>query len=73
MDKEIIIGTRGSKLALIYAQKVKDQLIKLANISDEQIKLKKIVTKGDQVQDKRLSEIGGKGLFSKNIEIIIKY
>ena len=68
MDKEIIIGTRGSKLALIYAQKVKDQLIKLANISDEQIKLKKIVTKGDQVQDKRLSEIGGKGLFSKNIE-----
>ena len=69
MDKEIIIGTRGSKLALIYAQKVKDQLVKLANISDEQIKLKKIVTKGDQVQDKRLSEIGGKGLFSKNIEI----
>ena len=69
MDKEIIIGTRGSKLALIYAQKVKDQLIKLANISDEQIKLKKIVTKGDQIQDKRLSEIGGKGLFSKNIEI----
>ena len=69
MDKEIIIGTRGSKLALIYAQKVKDQLIKLANISDEQIKLKEIVTKGDQVQDKRLSEIGGKGLFSKNIEI----
>ena len=42
MDKEIIIGTRGSKLALIYAQKVKDQLIKLANISDEQIKLKKL-------------------------------
>ena len=69
MDKEIIIGTRGSKLALIYAQKVKDQLINLANISDEQIKFKKIVTKGDQVQDKRLSEIGGKGLFSKNIEI----
>ena len=69
MDKEIIIGTRGSKLALIYAQKVKDQLIKLANISDQQIKLKEIVTKGDQVQDKRLSEIGGKGLFSKNIEI----
>ena len=69
MDKEIIIGTRGSKLALIYAQKVKDQLIKLANISDKQIKLKEIVTKGDQIQDKRLSEIGGKGLFSKNIEI----
>ena len=65
MDKKIIIGTRGSKLALIYAQKVKHQLIKLANISDQQIKLKEIVTKGDQIQDKRLSEIGGKGLFSK--------
>lgn len=69
MNKKIIIGTRGSKLALIYAQKVKDQLTKLANISDKQIKLKEIVTKGDQIQDKRLSEIGGKGLFSKNIEI----
>ena len=68
MNKEIIIGSRGSKLAWIYAQKVKDQLIKFANISDKQIKLKEIVTKGDQVQDKRLSEIGGKGLFSKNIE-----
>ena len=66
MDKEIIIGTRGSKLALIYAQKVKDQLIKLANISDLQIKFNEILTKGDQIQDKRLSEIGGKGLFSKN-------
>ena len=31
--------------------------------------IKEIVTKGDQVQDKRLSEVGGKGLFSKSIEI----
>ena len=66
--KKIIIGSRGSKLALLYAEKAKQYLINLGNLTKEDIQIKKIVTKGDQVQDKRLSEIGGKGLFSKNIE-----
>ena len=35
----------------------------------EEVIIKEIVTKGDQVQDKRLSEVGGKGLFSKTIEV----
>ena len=69
MKKEkIIIGSRGSKLALIYAQKVKNKILENSELREDQIIIKEIITKGDQVQDKRLSEVGGKGLFSKNIE-----
>ncbi len=70
MKKKIIIGSRSSKLALIYARKAKDQLLKfLNNFDQEQIEIKEISTQGDEIQDKRLSDLGGKGLFSKNIEI----
>ena len=68
MTKKIIIGSRGSKLALLYAQKAKDSIIKNTNLSTDEVIIKKITTKGDQVQDVRLSEFGGKGLFSSNIE-----
>ena len=69
-NKKIIIGSRGSKLALIYAEKAKEEILSRAkDFGIEEVTIKKIVTKGDQVQDKRLSEVGGKGLFSKNIEI----
>ena len=68
MNKKITIGSRGSKLALLYAQKVKDTIVKVTNLGDEDVQIKSITTKGDQVQDIRLSEIGGKGLFSSNIE-----
>ena len=69
MKKEkIIIGSRGSKLALIYAQKVKDKIIEKSELKEDQITIKGIVTKGDQEKDKRLSDLGGKGLFSKDIE-----
>ena len=69
MKKEkIIIGSRSSKLALIYAQNVKNKIIEISDFQEDQILIKGIVTKGDQVKDKRISEVGGKGLFSKNIE-----
>jgi len=68
MNKKITIGTRGSKLALNYAQKAKDKIIQNTNLNDQDIIIKEITTKGDQVQDVRLSEVGGKGLFSTNIE-----
>jgi len=68
MNKKITIGTRGSKLALIYAQIAKSKIIQNVNLNDEDIIIKEITTKGDQVQDMRLSEVGGKGLFSTNIE-----
>jgi len=68
MNKKIIIGSRGSKLATLYAQKAKAAIIKNTELQDAQIVIKKITTKGDQLKDERLSEFGGKGLFSSNIE-----
>ena len=69
-NKKIIIGSRGSKLALIYAEKAKEKILSYAkDFGIEEVIIKEIVTKGDQVQDKRLSEVGGKGLFSKTIEV----
>ena len=60
--------SRGSKLALIYAQKVKNKILEKTEFKEDQITIKGIVTKGDKVSDRRLSDLGGKGLFSKNIE-----
>ena len=57
----LIIGSRGSKLARIYAEKAKAVL-------NKEVIIKEIETKGDQLKDVRLSEAGGKGLFSKKIE-----
>ncbi|PDH19443.1 MAG: hydroxymethylbilane synthase [Pelagibacterales bacterium MED-G42] len=68
MNNKIIIGSRGSKLALIYAQNAKDRIIENTNLDDEDIIIKEISTKGDQIHNVRLSEVGGKGLFSTNIE-----
>ena len=63
---KFIIGTRGSQLAQIYTEKVINHLKK---VSSTHIETKKIVTSGDENQKDRLSNIGGKGLFSKKIEI----
>ena len=63
-SKKIIIGSRGSKLALIYAKRVRVKILKLC----PEVEIKKITTTGDINQKDRLSEIGGKGLFSKQIE-----
>ena len=68
MRKKIIIGSRGSKLALLYAQQAKDRIIENTDLGNEDVLIKTITTKGDEVQDTRLSELGGKGLFSSNIE-----
>ena len=62
---KILIGTRASKLALIYANRAKDEI---AKVFSGEIELIKITTEGDQNQKNRLSDIGGKGLFSKKIE-----
>ena len=62
---KFIIGTRGSKLALIYTEKVTKFLKK---VSLTHVEIKQIITSGDENQNDRLSNIGGKGLFSKKIE-----
>ena len=68
-SKKIIIGSRGSKLALIYAERSKARILEFASyFGFEDVIIKKITTTGDTIQDKRLSEAGGKGLFSKKIE-----
>jgi hydroxymethylbilane synthase len=65
-NKKIIIGSRGSKLALIYAERARTELLR--NLEIESIDIKSITTTGDAITDIRLSEYGGKGLFCKKIE-----
>jgi len=68
-SKKIIIGSRGSKLALIYAEKAKEKILEVSKeFNIESIEIKEITTAGDLNQKDRLSEIGGKGLFSNKIE-----
>ena len=62
---KIVVGSRGSKLALIYADKVK---LELEKEFSNKIEIKKIVTSGDKNQKDRLSNLGGKGLFCTKIE-----
>ena len=62
---KILIGTRASKLAMIYANRAKNEISK---VFPGEIEIIKITTDGDKNQKDRLSEIGGKGLFSKKIE-----
>ncbi len=64
--RKIIIGTRGSPLALWQANHVKDLLLEEYN--DLEIELKIIKTTGDKIDQTPLSEIGGKALFLKEIE-----
>jgi hydroxymethylbilane synthase len=64
--KKIIIGTRSSKLALWQAEFVKAELNRL--YPDIEIELNKIKTTGDKILDVPLAQVGGKGLFVKEIE-----
>ena len=63
--EKIIIGSRGSKLALRYAEIAKKAFLKELEID---VEIKEIRTDGDLILDRRTSEIGGKGEFVKNIE-----
>src|SRR5262249_940577 len=64
------LGTRGSPLALIQANLVRDRLARAHDAlnAPDAIEIRVIRTTGDKVQDRALSEIGGKGLFTKEIE-----
>lgn len=68
MEKIIKIGTRGSPLALAQAHETKDRLMAAHNLPENRFEIVVIKTTGDAVQDRPLSEIGGKGLFTKEIE-----
>jgi len=62
------IGTRGSPLALWQAREVRAHLAAAHGVEPEAIAIEVIRTTGDVIQDRPLSEVGGKGLFTKEIE-----
>src|SRR5262245_44032924 len=65
---QLRIGTRGSPLALAQAREVRARLAAAFKFEVEAIELSVIRTSGDMVQDRPLTEIGGKGLFTKEID-----
>ena len=64
MNNPIIIGTRGSELALWQAHHVKDKLMEWGIHSE----LKIIKTQGDKIQDLSFDKLEGKGFFTKELE-----
>jgi hydroxymethylbilane synthase len=67
----LVIGTRGSPLALAQAHETQDRLRAALGWSPEQLPLSIIKTTGDAIQDRPLSEAGGKGLFTKELDIAL--
>ncbi|MGB0507824.1 MAG: hydroxymethylbilane synthase [Pikeienuella sp.] len=67
-DRPLRIGTRGSLLALAQAHETRDRLMAAHGLPEDAFEIVVITTTGDRVQDRALSEIGGKGLFTKEIE-----
>ena len=66
MSKRLVVGTRGSKLALWQANYVAQAVRE--RFPDTEVMIKHIVTTGDRVLDVPLAKIGGKGLFTKELE-----
>jgi hydroxymethylbilane synthase len=62
------LGTRGSPLALAQARMVRQALAAAHGFDPEQIAIEVIRTSGDRIQDRPLADVGGKGLFTKEIE-----
>lgn len=67
MKSKIIVGTRGSKLARWQAEHIADRLRQ--NNPGLVVELKHIITTGDTILDVPLAQIGGKGLFTKELEL----
>ena len=63
---QLKIGTRGSPLAMLQAEEVRNAL--MANQPELNVEIVEISTTGDRIQDRTLAAIGGKGLFTKEIE-----
>lgn len=66
------IGTRGSLLALAQAELVQRRLAEAHGVGREAIEIRVFTTSGDRITDRPLSEAGGKGLFSKEIETALE-
>jgi hydroxymethylbilane synthase len=68
---QFILGTRGSPLALAQANETRRRLIEAHGWTEEEVELRIIRTSGDAIQDRPLSEAGGKGLFTKEIDVAL--
>ena len=69
MQTEVLrIGTRGSPLALAQARETRTRLMAAHDLPEEAFPISVISTSGDRIQDRPLAEVGGKGLFTKEIE-----
>ena len=66
--KPFRIGTRGSPLALVQAIETRDRLMAAHGLPQDMFEIVPLSTKGDRVTDRPLSEIGGKGLFTEELE-----
>ena len=66
--RPLLIGTRGSPLALWQARHVMARLAAVHGLPAEAVALKAITTSGDRVADRPLRDFGGKGLFTKEID-----
>ena len=66
--RPLLIGTRGSPLALWQARHVMARLAAIHGLAEEAVALKVIITSGDRVRDRPLRDFGGKGLFTKEID-----
>jgi hydroxymethylbilane synthase len=64
----LVIGSRGSPLALYQAEAVRDALVAQAGLAADAIAIQPIHTSGDRIQDRALATAGGKGLFTKEID-----
>ncbi len=62
------IGTRGSRLALAQAEETRQRLAAAHGFDPTEIEIVAITTTGDRIRDRPLNEVGGKGLFTKEIE-----
>ena len=67
-NKKIIIGARGSRLSLAYANYAKKLIIRNNRLNENEVDIKIIKTKGDIFSKTPLSQLGGKGVFCKEIE-----
>ena len=68
LGNKIRIGTRASPLALAQAREARDRLIAAHGFTMDRFEITPFTTTGDTIRDRPLSEIGGKGLFTKELE-----
>ena len=66
--EKLVIGTRGSPLALAQANEVRNKILLFNDLDPDKVEIELIKTSGDKFLNTSLSKIGGKGLFTKEIQ-----